>query len=71
MRYKQYEAAIEYDEHDQLFVGQVIDIKDIIVFDGRSLEELEQSFHAVIDEYLLDCQVLYKDPQKPYVIQES
>ncbi len=64
MKYKEYEAIIEYDEEDRLFVGRVINTKDIIVFDGLSVDELEQSFHAVIDEYLADCQALNKTPDK-------
>ena len=58
MKYKGYEAVIEYDEEDRLFFGRVINIKDIIVFDGLSVDELEQSFQDVIDEYLADCQAL-------------
>ena len=66
MKYKEYEAIIEYDEEDRLFVGRVINTKDIIVFDGLSVDELEQSFHAVIDEYLADCQALNKTPDKSF-----
>jgi predicted HicB family RNase H-like nuclease len=65
MKYKGYEAKIEYDEQDRLFFGRVINVKDIIVFDGLSVDELEQAFHKVIDEYLADCQALNKIPEKP------
>ncbi|MCA2630655.1 MAG: hypothetical protein IM503_18145 [Microcystis sp. M069S2] len=40
MQYKGYEAVIEYDESDRLFFGRVINIEDIIVFDGLSVDEL-------------------------------
>ncbi|NCS40654.1 MAG: type II toxin-antitoxin system HicB family antitoxin [Microcystis aeruginosa BS13-10] len=66
MKYKGYEAIIEYDEEDCLFFGRVINIKNIIVFDGLSVDELEQSFQDVIDEYLADCQALNKTPEKPF-----
>jgi predicted HicB family RNase H-like nuclease len=66
MKYKGYEAMIEYDEEDRLFVGRVINTKDIIVFDGLSVDELEESFHTVIDQYLTDCQALNKTPDKPF-----
>ncbi len=65
MQYKGYEAKIEYDEEDRLFFGRVINIEDVIVFDGLSVDELEQAFHQVIDEYLADCQALNKTPDKP------
>ncbi|ACB52717.1 hypothetical protein cce_3369 [Crocosphaera subtropica ATCC 51142] len=35
------------------------------MFDGLSVDKLKQSFHKVIDEYLADCQVLNKTPEKP------
>jgi len=59
-------AIIEYDDEDRLFVGRVINTKDLILFDGISVEELEQSFHNVIDEYLEDCQTLNKTPDLPF-----
>lgn len=65
MKYKKFEAMIEYDEEDRLFFGRVINIKDVIVFDGLSVDELEQAFHYVIDEYLADCQALDKTPNQP------
>ena len=66
MKYKGYEAVIEFDEEDRLFVGKVINTKDIIVFDGLSVAELEQSFHTVIDKYIEDCAALGKEPNKPF-----
>ena len=66
MKYKGYEAVIEYDDDDRIFVGRVINTRDVIVFDGITVDELETSFHAVIDEYLEDCAAINKDPEKPY-----
>jgi predicted HicB family RNase H-like nuclease len=65
MQYKGYEAVIEYDESDRLFFGRVINIEDIIVFDGLSVDELEQAFKTVIEQYLADCQTLNKNPNQP------
>jgi predicted HicB family RNase H-like nuclease len=65
MRYKGYEAVIEYDEEDRLFFGRVINVQDVIVFDGLSVDELEQSFRQVIDEYLVDSQTMGKTPDQP------
>ena len=57
MKYKGQEATIEFDKEDRLFVGRVINTRDIIIFDGLSVSELEQYFQAVIDEYL-DAKIL-------------
>ena len=66
MKYKGYEAVIEYDEVDRLFFGRVINTQDVISFDGTTVEELQQSFKAVIDEYLEDCKREGKEPDKAF-----
>lgn len=66
MKYKGYEAVVAFDEEDRLFIGRVVNTRDVIAFDGASVEELEQSFHHVIDEYLEDCQITGKTPEKPF-----
>ncbi len=68
MIYKNYEAQISYSEEDEIFFGRVVNIKqDMIAFDGTSVEELKQSFHAVIDEYLQDCKDTGKKPEIPNI----
>ena len=66
MKYKGYEAIIEFDEIDQLFFGNVINTRDVISFDGKTVDELKQSFEAVIDEYLEDCKQEGKEPDRPF-----
>lgn len=72
MIYKNYEAQITYSEDDEIFFGQVVNIeRDMIVFDGCSVEELKQAFHAVIDEYLQDCKDAGKKPETPVLKQST
>ena len=66
MKYKGYEAIAKYSDEDQTFIGEVINTRDILVFDGNDVAEIEASFHAVVDEYLADCQGQNKVPNKPF-----
>lgn len=66
MKYKGYEASIEFNHEDRLFSGRVINTCDVIAFEGASVDELEQSFHDAIDEYIEDCQAIGKTPDKPF-----
>ena len=66
MKYKGFEATVEFDEIDELFFGNVINTRDVISFDGKTVDELKQSFEAVIDEYLEDCRKEGKEPDKPF-----
>jgi predicted HicB family RNase H-like nuclease len=64
--YKNYEAQISYSEEDEIFFGRIVNLeRDMIAFDGVSVEELKQSFHAAIEEYLQDCKEAGKKPEKP------
>ena len=66
MKYKGYEAVITYEEDINAFHGRVIDIRDIISFEGTSVEELEREFQASIDYYLAMCLERGEDPDKPF-----
>lgn len=66
MEYKGYHAKIEYSPEDEAFVGKVFGITDTLVFDGRSIEELQTMFHTSIDDYLELCHEIGKQPDREY-----
>jgi len=66
MKYKGYEAVIKYSDEDQTFIGEVINTRDILIFDGDSVSEVKTSFHAVVDDYIEDCTAESKEPNKPF-----
>ncbi len=66
MKYKGYEAIIKYSDEDETFVGEVINTRDLLVFDGNDVSEVEASFHAVVDEYIEDCKAENKEANKPF-----
>lgn len=66
MKYKGYESVIRYSDEDQTFIGEVLNTRDILIFDGNDVSEIERSFHAVVDEYIEDCKTEGKEPNKPF-----
>ncbi len=66
MEYKGYHAKIEYSAEDETFVGRVIGITDVLLFDGGSVEELTDMFHQSVDDYLASCAEIGKSPEKEY-----
>ena len=66
MRYKGYWSKVEYSDEDQLFFGTVCGIKDCIIFQGETVNELRKDFEESIDEYLEFCKTENKEPDKPY-----
>ena len=65
MRYKGYAARIEYDARDDIFVGRVLGMRDIISFHASSVPELHEAFRGALVDYLADCAEQGIAPEKP------
>ena len=66
LKYKGYTGHVEFDDEAGLFHGEVLDLKDVITFQGRSVEELERAFQESVDDYLAFCQERGEEPDKPF-----
>ena len=66
MTYKGYTAAVEFDADDHAFSGRVVDLRDVLYFEGETVAELEEGFRAVVDDYLEICAEKGKEPDRPY-----
>jgi predicted HicB family RNase H-like nuclease len=66
MEYKGYFAKVEFDDDAKIFHGEVINLKDVITFEGETVKELIQAFHDSVDDYLEFCAERQEDPEKPY-----
>ena len=66
MKYKGYIGHVEYDDEAKLFHGEVVGLRDIITFQGKSVEELEQAFKDSINDYLNWCKERGEKPEKTF-----
>lgn len=66
MQYKGYTAKIEYDDEAGLFHGHVLNLRDVITFQGTSVEELRREFRESVDDYLDWCAERNEAPEKPF-----
>jgi predicted HicB family RNase H-like nuclease len=66
MTYKGYEAVVEFDEAVGLFTGEVINTRDVITFQGKSVNELKGAFRNSVKEYLDLCRERNEEPEKPF-----
>ncbi|MCP5100038.1 MAG: type II toxin-antitoxin system HicB family antitoxin [Chloroflexi bacterium] len=64
--YKGYTGIFEYDPEARIFHGEVVDLRDVITFQGTAVDELEQAFQDSVDDYLEFCKELKREPQKPF-----
>ena len=65
MTYKGYLAHIMFDEQMNLFLGEVINIQDLVTFHGKSVDELHQAFADSVEDYLAFCAARGAAPELP------
>ncbi|GJE00457.1 type II toxin-antitoxin system HicB family antitoxin [Methylobacterium isbiliense] len=66
MTYKGYDAFIAYDAAAGLFHGEVVNLRDVITFQGRSVDELRQALAESVEDYLEFCAKRGEGPERPY-----
>jgi predicted HicB family RNase H-like nuclease len=66
MEYKGYLGTVEYDEKAKIFHGDVINTRDVITFQGTTVEGIEAAFKESIEDYLKWCKEEGEEPEKPY-----
>lgn len=66
MEYKGYVAQVDFDNDANIFHGEVINLRDVVTFQGSSVEELRKAFEESVDDYLEFCAERGESPEKPY-----
>ena len=66
IEYKGYLGTVEYDAQAKIFHGDIINTKDVITFQGKTVNEIERSFKDSIDDYISWCEEEGVEPEKPY-----
>lgn len=58
MTYKGYTASVEVDLEAGILFGRVLDIKDVVTFKAKNINEAYEEFQTSVDEYLAFCEEL-------------
>jgi predicted HicB family RNase H-like nuclease len=66
LEHKGYRGNAEFDDEAELFHGEVLDLRDVITFQGTSVEELEKGFRDSVDDYLEFCEERGEEPDRPF-----
>ena len=64
--YKGYTGVFEFDPTIDGFHGRVVGLRDVVTFEGRSVEELRHEMEESIEDYLELCDEAGKEPERPY-----
>ena len=65
MTYKGYVGVARFDDEAGVLRGRVADTRDMITFQGRTVEEVRQAFRDSVDDYLEFCASRGEPPDKP------
>jgi predicted HicB family RNase H-like nuclease len=65
LQYKGYDGSVEYSADDHVLHGQLLGIRDAIVYEGTDVDSLESNLQAAVDEYLAFCAEMGKTPERP------
>ena len=66
LEYKGYIGVIEFNDEGSIFQGAVINLREVIPFQGESVTELRQSLKDSVDAYLAVCAKTGQEPEKPF-----
>ena len=66
MEYKGYVGKVEFDDAAGIFHGEVINMRDVITFQGTTVDEIRGAFQESVEDYLDFCKQLGQAPEKPF-----
>ena len=65
MHYKGYLSRVEFDDEANIFHGEVINIRDVVTFQGQSVDDLHRAFEDSVEDYLAFCAERGESPNQP------
>ena len=66
LQYNGYTGKVTFDDEAGIFHGEVVGTRDVITFQGTSVDEIRIEFKKSIEDYLEFCAEEGMKPEKPY-----
>jgi predicted HicB family RNase H-like nuclease len=67
LEYKGYKGSVEYSKADNCLFGKVLGMsKDLILYEGNTIDELRADFEAGINSYIEGCLAEGREPRKAF-----
>ena len=65
-RHRGYASVPEIDVDSQLIHGRVMGLRDVIHYEGRTVEEAYAHFVELVDFYIASCEADGAEPETPF-----
>ena len=66
LNYKGFIGSVHFTADDNVFFGKIEGINDLVTFEGKSVDELVNGFHLMVDEHIKDCELENRNYEKSY-----
>lgn len=66
MQYKGHLGSTEVSIDDGVLFGKLLFIRDLVTYEADSPSGLKASFESAVDDYISDCEVAGREPDKPF-----
>jgi predicted HicB family RNase H-like nuclease len=66
MEHKGYMGEVEFDDEANIFHGEIINLRDVVTFQGATVTQLRKAFRESVEDYLDFCAERGESPDKPY-----
>lgn len=66
LEYKGYHTKVEFDSEEFVLRGKIEGINDLVNFECEDMKGIEKEFHEAVDDYLVFCDEVGKEPDKEY-----
>ncbi len=66
LSYKGYIGGVHFSGDDNVFYGKIEGIDDLVTFEAKDVDSLIKAFQDEVNDYILLCKELGKEPEKSY-----
>ena len=66
LQYKNFIGSVHFSADDNVFFGVIEGINDLITFEGKTVNEIKQSFEEAVNDYIEICKTTGKKLYKSY-----
>ena len=66
MKYRGYEALVTFNAEDRILHGRLLCTQDVVSFEADNVDALEVAFHEAVDDYLQQCAMSGRPPDKAF-----
>jgi len=66
LKYKDFYGSVEFSAADECFFGKIFGTTDLVTFEGKNVDNLKKAFAEAVEDYIILCKEVGKEPQKSY-----